>query len=112
MNQDNRRQGDIVANLSIHIQMLLSGLDDLEGETIFRNQLKHFSNKLKNELERVIDNIHKDTDPETNKAMLSCYDDYLYIINEMDHLTVQERSILRNQLPTFIQQIKTQKINQ
>lgn len=108
MDTDNREQGDIAANVLLHTQMLVSGLDDLEGKTIFRQALKKLGNNFKRELESTTKEVHRNVSEDQNKAILACYDDYLSILNQLDSLTVQERHQLNKELPKLINDIKAQ----
>ena len=110
--KDNREVGDIATNILVHCQMLVAGLDDLEGHpTIFRQNLKQIGNRFKNELEGTINKVHDNIgkDEQENRNVLKCYDDYLLILFQLDKLNVNERNRLKEALPDLVEKLKLNK---
>ena len=102
MEEDKRELGDIVTNIMVHSQMLVSGIDDLESETIFRQELKKTGNLFRKHCEKAMDDVHDKLSAEGNKYALLCYDDYLSILHHIDKLTVKDRNEFKILLPAII----------
>lgn len=94
---------DRTANILILAQKLIEELDEFEGVSVFRHQLKQTGKAFKQELEKSVNTVYGACE---STAVLEIHDVGSKILDEISKLSIEEKHEFLKHLPQQIENLK------